>query len=133
MVTDVPSILYVEDDPDTLRLVTLILGRKGFDVTGAMTGRDGLSRMRQTRPDLVLLDLMLPDIDGWEVFNRMKSDAELAEIPVIVVTARHQSLDKLLGLHLSEVREYLSKPFGPQQLVDTVQRVLLGDTSLRAC
>jgi two-component system, OmpR family, response regulator VicR len=129
----VPRILYVEDDPDILRLVTFMLGRKGFEVVGAMTGKDGLEQMRHLQPDLVLLDLMLPDMDGWDVYQQMKDDPELAKLPIIIVTARQQSLDKVLGLHLAKVREYISKPFGPQELLEAVQRVFKKDTRIHVC
>jgi DNA-binding response OmpR family regulator len=105
-------------------LVKLILGRKGFDLTGAMGGREGLEVVRRIKPDLVLLDLMMPDMDGWEVYQQMKADEDLMKIPVIVVTAKAQSIDKVLGLHIAKVDDYVTKPFGPQELLQSVERVL---------
>ena len=67
---------------------------------------------------------MMPDMDGWEVYQQMKADHELAEIPVIVVTAKAQSIDKVLGLHIAKVDDYVTKPFGPQELLQSVERVL---------
>jgi len=72
----------------------------------------------------VLLDLMMPDMDGWEVYQQMKADPELKNIPVIVVTAKAQSIDKILGLHIAKVDDYVTKPFGPQELLQSVERVL---------
>ena len=108
-------------------LVKLILGRKGFELTGAVGGREGLDAVRRIKPDLVLLDLMTPDMDGWEVYQQMKADEELKTIPVIVVTAKAQSIDKVLGLHIAKVDDYVTKPFGPQELLQSVERVLTAD------
>ena len=124
MAEDKKTVICVEDEPEMIDLVKLILGRKGFDLTGAMGGREGLEVVRRIKPDLVLLDLMMPDMDGWEVYQQMKADEELAEIPVIVVTAKAQSIDKVLGLHIAKVDDYVTKPFGPQELLQSVERVL---------
>jgi DNA-binding response OmpR family regulator len=105
-------------------LVRLILNRRGFEVTGANGGREGLDTVRKTLPDLVLLDLMMPDMDGWDVYQQMKADESTQKIPVIVVTAKAQSIDKVLGLHIAKVDDYISKPFSPQELVDSVEKVL---------
>jgi len=83
-----------------------------------------LETIRQVKPDLVLLDLMMPDMDGWEVYQQMKADEDLSDIPVIVVTAKAQSIDKVLGLHIAKVDDYVTKPFGPQELLASVQKVL---------
>ena len=80
--------------------------------------------VRDLKPDLVLLDLMMPDMDGWEVYQQMKTDDELKAIPVIVVTAKAQSIDKVLGLHIAKVDDYVTKPFGPQELLQSVNKVL---------
>jgi DNA-binding response OmpR family regulator len=117
-------ILCVEDEPEMIDLMRLILGRRGFEVKGAAGGVEGLKMIRQEAPDLVLLDLMMPDMDGWEVYQQMKAHDELKGIPVIVVTAKAQSIDKVLGLHIAKVDDYITKPFGPQELLDSVERVL---------
>ncbi|MBN1889950.1 MAG: response regulator [Thermoflexales bacterium] len=118
------KVVCIEDEPEMIDLVKLILGRKGFELTGAMGGREGLEAIRDVKPDLVLLDLMMPDMDGWEVYQQMKSDEVLKHIPVIVVTAKAQSIDKVLGLHIAKVDDYVTKPFGPQELLQSVERVL---------
>ena len=124
MTEDRKKVVCIEDEPEMIDLVKLILGRKGFDLTGAMGGREGLEVVRRIKPDLVLLDLMMPDMDGWEVYQQMKADEELMKIPVIVVTAKAQSIDKVLGLHIAKVDDYVTKPFGPQELLQSVERVL---------
>jgi two-component system response regulator VicR len=118
------KVVCVEDEPEIIDLIRLILGRKGFDLTGATGGLEGLDTIRRVKPDLVLLDLMMPDMDGWEVYQQMKADPELKNIPVIVVTAKAQSIDKILGLHIAKVDDYVTKPFGPQELLQSVERVL---------
>jgi len=105
-------------------LVKLILGRQGYNVIGASGGREGLELVARTQPDLVLLDLMMPDIDGWEVYQQMRADEQMKHIPVIVVTAKAQSIDKVLGLHIAKVNDYITKPFGPSELLSSVIRVL---------
>jgi two-component system response regulator VicR len=124
MAEEKKKVVCIEDEPEMIDLVKLILGRKGFELTGAMGGRDGLEAVRRIKPDLVLLDLMMPDMDGWEVYQQMKADEELKDIPVIVVTAKAQSIDKVLGLHIAKVDDYVTKPFGPQELLQSVERVL---------
>jgi DNA-binding response OmpR family regulator len=117
-------VVCIEDEPEMIDLVKLILSRKGFQVTGAMGGREGLEVIARDNPDLVLLDLMMPDMDGWEVYQKMKADDVMKTIPVIVVTAKAQSIDKVLGLHIAKVDDYITKPFGPQELLESVEKVL---------
>jgi DNA-binding response OmpR family regulator len=117
-------VVCIEDDPEMIDLIKLILGRKNFELVGAEGGREGLEKVRELKPDLVLLDLMMPDIDGWEVYQNMKADEELRQIPVIVVTAKTKSIDKVLGLHIAKVDDYVTKPFGPQELLASINKVL---------
>ncbi|OGO68765.1 MAG: two-component system response regulator [Chloroflexi bacterium RBG_19FT_COMBO_62_14] len=124
MTPEAKRVVCIEDEPEMIDLVRLILGRKGFNVIGANGGVEGLEAVRRERPDLVLLDLMMPDMDGWEVYQQIKADSELREIPVIVVTAKAQSIDKVLGLHIAKVDDYISKPFGPQELLESVEKIL---------
>ncbi len=124
MVDKKKTVVCIEDEPEMIDLVKLILSRKGFDLVGAMGGTEGLEVVRRIKPDLVLLDLMMPDIDGWTVYQKMKEDQDLKSIPVIVVTAKAQSIDKVLGLHIAKVDDYVTKPFGPQELLESVERVL---------
>lgn len=117
-------VLCIEDEPEMIDLMRLILERKGFEVLGAVGGRQGLDAIREHMPDLVLLDLMMPDVDGWEVYRQMKADAQLRDIPVVIVTAKSQSIDRVLGLHIAKVDDYVTKPFGPGDLTESVERVL---------
>lgn len=124
MAEEKKKILCIEDEPEMIDLIRLILERKGFEVLGAMGGKEGLEVIRREMPDLILLDLMMPEVDGWEVFRQMRADEKLKDIPVIVVTAKAQSIDKVLGLHIAKVDDYVTKPFGPQELVKSVNKVL---------
>jgi two-component system response regulator VicR len=118
------KVVYIEDKPEMIDLIKLILGKKGYEVTGLMGGREGLEAIERLRPDLVLLDLMMPDMDGWEVFRMMKANPVMEAIPVIILTARAQSIDKVLGLHIAKVDDYITKPFGPAELVSSIEKVL---------
>lgn len=117
-------ILCIEDETEMIDLIRIILGRKGFEVEGATGGEEGLKKIHERKPDLVLLDLMMPDIDGWEVYQQMKADETTREIPVIVVTAKAQNIDKVLGLQIAKVDDYISKPFSPEDLLSSVEKVL---------
>ena len=117
-------ILCIEDEPEMIDLIRLILGRRGFEVSGANGGMAGIKAVRSELPDLVLLDLMMPDMDGWEVYQQMKADEATRHIPVIVVTAKAQSIDKVLGLHIAKVDDYIAKPFSPQELLTSVEKAL---------
>ena len=105
-------------------LIKLILERKGFHFIGAVGGREGLEAIAREKPDLVLLDIMMPDIDGWDVYRQMKANDEFKDLPVIVVTAKAQSIDKVLGLHIAKVDDYVTKPFGPKELLRSIDKVL---------
>jgi DNA-binding response OmpR family regulator len=118
------KIVCIEDDPKTIDLVKLILRKEGFEVTGVDNGRDGLAVIEQIRPDLVLLDLMMPDMDGWEVYQSMRAHEMMRNVPVIVLTAKAQSIDKVLGLHIAKVDDYITKPFSPGELIQSVRKVL---------
>jgi len=120
------KVVCIEDELEMIELVKLILVQKKFDVTGAVGGQEGLEKIAEVKPDLVLLDLMMPEMDGWEVYQKMKASEEMRDIPVIVVTAKAQSIDRVLGLHIARVDDYITKPFGPQELLESVERVLRG-------
>lgn len=123
MADKVRRVLCIEDEPEMIDLIRLILERKGFEVSGAGGGEEGIQKIKRDIPDLVLLDLMMPFVDGWEVYQQMKSDETTRNIPVIVITAKAQSIDKVLGLHIAKVDDYIAKPFRPKDLVASVERV----------
>jgi two-component system, OmpR family, response regulator VicR len=122
-------ILCIEDDPEMIGMIRLILKRRDYIVQGADGGKAGLQAVRETHPDLVLLDLMMPDMDGWDVYQQLKADARTSQIPVIIVTARAQTIDRVMGLQIAKVDDYIVKPFSPRQLLASVERVLNAGTS----
>jgi two-component system, OmpR family, response regulator VicR len=121
---DLTKVVYIEDDPEMIELVSLILKSRGLDVIGAHGGRKGLETAKQEIPDLILLDLMMPDMDGWEVFQQLRADSSTAAIPVIIITAKSQTIDQVLGLHIAHVNDYICKPFRPQELIESIGKVL---------
>lgn len=121
---DRATILCIEDEPEMIDLMRFILEREGYRFVGAYGGEEGLRRIREDKPDLVLLDLMMPDLGGWEVYRRLQADRALEDIPVIVVTAKADKIDKVLGLHIAQVADYIVKPFGAQELLESIDRVL---------
>ncbi len=124
MIKQTKRLAYIEDETEMIDLVRLILGRRGYTVIGAKGGREGIDLVRQELPDLVLLDLMMPDIDGWDVYHQIKSDERTRDIPVIVITAKALNIDKVLGLQVAKVEDYISKPFSPEELLERVDQVL---------
>lgn len=117
-------VVCIEDEPDMIDLIQVILESKGYQVIGAHGGKRGLEAVRTHKPNLVLLDLMMPDMDGWQVYQHLKEDETTREIPVIVVTAKVQSIDKVLGLQVAKVDDYITKPFRPEELSERVKYVL---------
>jgi two-component system response regulator VicR len=118
------NIVYIEDDPEMIELVTLILKSTRCSLQGAHGGRKGLAIIKQELPDLVLLDLMMPDMDGWEVFQQLRGDPSTTNIPVIIITAKSQTIDQVLGLNIAHVNDYLCKPFRPKELLTSIEKVL---------
>lgn len=119
-----PRILCVEDEAGMLDLLRLILEGAGYLFLGARDGAEGLEVMRSERPDLVLLDLMLPEIDGAEVLIRKKQDQAIRHIPVIAVTALTSPFDQLMWKRHTEIKDYVTKPFKRKELLDTIARAL---------
>jgi DNA-binding response OmpR family regulator len=124
MSKSIRRIVYIEDERDVIDMVKLILERENYRVIGASGGREGLDTVRRVLPDVVLLDLMMPDMGGWDVYQQLKADERTREIPVIIVTARAQSIDKVLGLQIARVDDYISKPFSPKDLIHSIEKVL---------
>ena len=114
------KILVVEDEPDILQLITLYLEKEGFRTVSAKTGAEGLRQVKQEKPDLVVLDLMLPEMDGLEVCKRLRSAPDTALLPIIMLTAKAEESDTIIGLELG-ADDYVTKPFSPKTLVARVK------------
>ncbi|MDB5291004.1 MAG: OmpR, partial [Phycisphaerales bacterium] len=117
------TILVIDDQKDLADLVRRSLEQEGFDVILAMDGASGLKIATSHRPDLVVLDLSMPDIDGLEVCQRLKGDPRHVGIPILVLSARASAADRILGLELG-ADDYLVKPFVPRELVARVKALL---------
>lgn len=116
-------ILVVEDEADIAALVAYHLTREGYRVRTAASGAEALAAIAHERPDLVVLDVMLPEFSGYEVLSELRRREELAEIPVVVLTARRDEADRIRGLELG-ADDYVTKPFSPRELVLRVGAVL---------
>jgi DNA-binding response OmpR family regulator len=114
------KILVVDDEPAIVELAQLYLHKDGYETVTAGDGIEALVQVKQARPDLVVLDLMLPGLDGWEVCRRLRSETDL---PIIMLTARSEDVDKIVGLELG-ADDYITKPFNPRELVARVKAVL---------
>ncbi len=117
------KIIVVEDEPDLVDVVTYNLKREGYLVLAAQRGDEGLNLIRSERPDLVLLDLMLPGMDGLSICRQMKSDSSLSEIPIIIASAKGEESDVVIGLEMG-ADDYLAKPFSPRELLARIKAVL---------
>lgn len=117
------TLLLVEDEPDLADPLRFLLEARGLRVTLARTGSEALSLARESVPDMVLLDLMLPDLSGVEVCRRLRSDAATAEVPILVLSARTEEYDKVVGFE-SGADDYLTKPYSARELVLRVQALL---------
>jgi len=117
------KILVVDDEPDVLHLVQYNLNAADYDVVTASDGEQALKKVRTAPPDLIILDLMLPEIDGLEVCKLLRRDQTTASIPIIMLTAKAAEMDRVLGLELG-ADDYVTKPFSPRELVLRVKRLL---------
>jgi two-component system alkaline phosphatase synthesis response regulator PhoP len=116
-------ILVVDDDKEIVRLVRAYLEQAGFEVLSAYNGESALHAIRSERPDLVVLDLMLPGRDGWDITRIVRGDPTVSEIPIIILTARVEDTDRIVGLELG-ADDYVTKPFNPREVVARTRAVL---------
>jgi len=119
------KILIIEDDPGSRRLTEFTLKREGYEVLTAGNGLEGLNKINRDQPDLVVLDVMLPGIDGYEIARRIRSQPETAKLPILMLSGKVRAEDKTTGLQVG-ANDYLSKPASPALIVQKVS-ALLGD------
>ena len=117
------TVLVIDDAKDLIELVRFNLEKSGFDVLGAIDGHSGLEIARQHAPDIILLDLMMPGMDGLEVCRHLREDSRTRQIPIIMLTARAEEADRIVGLELG-ADDYITKPFSPRELVARVKAIL---------
>lgn len=117
------TVLVVDDDPEIARLLRGYLRQAGFGVLVAHEGKTAMQTIRTEKPDLLILDLMLPDRDGWDITRALRADEATAQLPIIMLTARVDDVDKILGLELG-ADDYVTKPFNPREVVARVRALL---------
>lgn len=118
------KVLIVDDDREMVELIQLFLNNAGYQTITAVSGEEALDLASRELPDLILLDIMMPKIDGWEVFRSIRNDPQTKGIPVAFITARTQNIDKMIGLTVMKADGYITKPFGKKELLEEVQRIL---------
>ncbi|MEZ5334890.1 MAG: response regulator [Methanolobus sp.] len=117
-----PKVIVVDDEPDTIDLVKLILEAENMEVIGAKSGFDCLEIIEKEKPDAVLLDIMMPEMNGWETFHKIKEIQP--KMPVAMLTVKSQEFDKMLGLHVLKADDYITKPFSRKELIERTKGLL---------
>ncbi len=117
-------VVCIDDEPGIVELVTMILSSRNIQVEGAFSGVDGLALVRRDPPDAVILDIMMPGMDGWEVYRQIRADSTLKNIPVIILTARNSSFEEVIARSRAGVDDYVTKPFLPNDLRNSLAKVL---------
>lgn len=118
-----PTVLIVEDEADLLKLIEFNMRQAGFATFAATTGSEAIEIARRERPDVILLDLMLPDVQGTDVCRTLRAQPETADVPILMVTARGEEIDRVVGFEIG-ADDYVVKPFSPRELVLRVKAVL---------
>jgi two-component system, OmpR family, alkaline phosphatase synthesis response regulator PhoP len=116
-------VLIIEDEPNIVLSLEFLLEREGYETATAADGERGLALVRELRPDMVLLDIMMPRLNGYQVCQAIKADPNLAQIPVVILSAKGQEVEKLKGLALG-ASAYITKPFGNQEVLEAVRAAL---------
>lgn len=119
----IKTILVIEDSKTSRKVISLVLNRQGYGIVEATRGSEGLAQLARIIPDLVLLDVMLPDMDGYQILSEIRSDDRLKEVPVVMLTGKRSSVDRMKGI-ASGANEYLTKPFDPAKLIKVIERFM---------
>ncbi len=125
----VKRILLVDDEPELLKAMRIRLASWGYDVLTATNGKEAIQLVKKKVPDAVILDIMMPEMDGWEVYKQMRADNALKNIPVIILTARNSSFEEIIARERAGVNDYVTKPFVPNDLRNSLARILGHTTS----
>lgn len=118
------KILVIDDDPNICELLRVNLTAEGYGVSIACNGEEALNMIEGIRPRIVILDIMMPEIDGWEVCKAIRDDPDLEDIKILMLTAKDTDKDKMIGKHIFNADEYMTKPFGIEELLKTVGGLL---------
>jgi len=125
------KILVIQDDPSALRLIEHTLRQEGYQVITATNGRDGLKKVKREEPDLIILDILLPGIDGFEVCQRLRADPQTSQLPILVLSAKAREADKATGLKVG-ADDYIAKPADPSEIVSRVESLLAKKTAAKS-
>jgi phosphate regulon transcriptional regulator PhoB len=128
---EMKKFLVVDDEPDIVELVSYNLKKEGFDVSTSPDGKDALERIRQGGYDFIILDLMLPGIQGMEICRILRNDPKTKNIPIIMLTAKGEEVDKIIGLEMG-ADDYITKPFSPRELIARIRTVMRRSSSAPA-
>ncbi len=118
------KILIIDDDKDIADLVKLVLETENFEVEAASSPESAFDKARDYRPDAILLDLLMPKVDGWTIFKQIRQDATFDGVPIAILTAKSQQVDQMVGLHIMNADAYITKPFGKQELIDKTYELI---------
>jgi two-component system alkaline phosphatase synthesis response regulator PhoP len=122
------KILVIEDDPSTLRLTKYILEQEGYQVLTAPNGLEGLRKAKNEELDLIILDIVLPGVDGFEICHRLRAEPQTAQLPILMVSAKAREIDKATGLKMG-ADDYIIKPADPSEIVSRVESLLAKKTA----
>ncbi|MBI2609383.1 MAG: response regulator [Deltaproteobacteria bacterium] len=120
---DKKKVLIIDDEQDLIDLLTLRLENEGYEVSAALNGTEGLEKIKSEKPDIVLLDVMMPELNGYQVCRKLKQDDNLKDIPVVMLTAKAQESDKFWGMEIG-ADDYVTKPFEFSQLSEVIKKYL---------
>ena len=116
-------ILVVDDDQDIADLVKLVLETRQYEVRTILDAQEVYAAAKEFKPDAILLDLLMPKLDGWQIFKIIRADAEFAHTPIAILTAKSAGFDEMVGLHVMKANAYITKPFGKRELLDRVDEL----------
>lgn len=122
--TEQKKILVIEDDKDIADLVKLVLETENFEVEVVLDPSTAYEKAQTYRPNAILLDLLMPKVDGWTIFKKVRQDSSFDEVPIAILTAKSQQVDQMVGLHIMNADAYITKPFGKQELIDRTYELI---------
>jgi two-component system response regulator VicR len=118
------KILVIEDDKDIADLVKLVLETENFEVESVLNPEAAYEQAKSSRPDAIMLDLLMPRMDGWTIFKIIRQDHSFDNVPIAILTAKSQQVDQMVGLHIMNADAYITKPFGKQELIDKTYELI---------
>lgn len=118
------KILVIEDEEDIANLVKLVLETEEFEVQIVLDPLHAVEKVKEYKPDAILLDLAMPRLNGWEIFKILRNDPDFFKVPIAILTAKAQAFDEMVGLHVMKANAYITKPFGKQELIDKTHELL---------